>query len=550
MKKSGFAFVVVAVVWGARLANGQVTPIPTPSLDNGNAATIVYDAASGNVSVLVPQDLSLLDLRSQSCQFQTSNIIPENYRDGRNEVVEACRIFDFRNDGFTGTDIGPILPPGLSMADLLADLTIAGFYQPPFGEAFGLYEGRHPYLYGGVHEGGVFHKGTAKLVPETDEIILGPNLSMAGMQLAGAVFASQNLSHSSFAGSNLNGALLSNAIMTEVNLFGADLANADLSNTTSRGFSREQLYSTASYQRQDLRGIGLADNVLADWNFSGQDIRGANFSGTTSGGFTWQQLSTTASFQEQNLRGVSLRRNDLTGWDFAGQDMANADLRDSTLTGADLSGSNLKNVFLVDTVGLSAAVFSTDTVYNQWTWFPEEFDPAANGLTFEESSAGDFDANDSLDATDIDLLTLTAATYYSGNDPGRGRFDLNNDSQVDQLDRRAWIKDTKQTWFGDANLDGEFNSSDLTAVFQAAQYEDASLLNSAWATGDWNGDLEFDTSDLVAAFQDGGYEAGSLQTRSVPEPSGLVLVGVLTSLSLARVRSHSLVLFAGRRSKS
>ena len=88
-------------------------------------------------------------------------------------------------------------------------------------------------------------------------------------------------------------------------------------------------------------------------------------------------------------------------------------------------------------------------------------------------------------------------------------FDLNSDRTVDQADYRIWVKDLRQTWFGDANLDGEFNSGDLVAVFQAGEYEDVEEYNSGWATGDWNGDGVFDSSDLVVAFQDGGYEKGS-----------------------------------------
>lgn len=52
------------------------------------------------------------------------------------------------------------------------------------------------------------------------------------------------------------------------------------------------------------------------------------------------------------------------------------------------------------------------------------------------------------------------------------------------------------TYLGDANLDGEFNSCDLTTVFQAAKYELDE--DAGWAEGDWTGDGQFDTADLVA----------------------------------------------------
>ena len=74
------------------------------------------------------------------------------------------------------------------------------------------------------------------------------------------------------------------------------------------------------------------------------------------------------------------------------------------------------------------------------------------------------------------------------------------------------------TFFGDANLDGEFNSLDLVMVVQAGEYEDDIALNSTWSTGDWNGDRDFDSGDFVTAFQDGGFEFGPRQrVTSVPE---------------------------------
>ena len=50
-----------------------------------------------------------------------------------------------------------------------------------------------------------------------------------------------------------------------------------LCGTTRSGFTREQLYSTASYQQRNLRGIGLSFNDLTGWDFSGQDLTGADF---------------------------------------------------------------------------------------------------------------------------------------------------------------------------------------------------------------------------------------------------------------------------------
>ncbi|MEZ6117335.1 MAG: NosD domain-containing protein [Pirellulaceae bacterium] len=88
------------------------------------------------------------------------------------------------------------------------------------------------------------------------------------------------------------------------------------------------------------------------------------------------------------------------------------------------------------------------------------------------------------------------------------------------------------TYYGDANLDGEFNSLDFVSAFVGVEYEDSVIRNSTWADGDWNGDGEFDSSDMVLAFQFGGYEQGpraATSIRTVPEPTSwaLLSVGVL-----------------------
>jgi hypothetical protein len=68
---------------------------------------------------------------------------------------------------------------------------------------------------------------------------------------------------------------------------------------------------------------------------------------------------------------------------------------------------------------------------------------------------------------------------------------------------------------GDVNGDGVFNSSDLVAVFQAGEYEDAIASNSTYTEGDWNDDGDFTTADLVLAFQSGSYVAASRRTAAI-----------------------------------
>ncbi|MCP4189122.1 MAG: LamG domain-containing protein [Planctomycetaceae bacterium] len=138
-----------------------------------------------------------------------------------------------------------------------------------------------------------------------------------------------------------------------------------------------------------------------------------------------------------------------------------------------------------------------------------------------DGDPGDFNGDTLIDAKDIDLLT--AEVIAGTNDI---LFDLTGDNLVNYSDRDAWVNDIKNTWYGDSNLDGEFNSTDFVVVFSAAEFEDLLENNSGWATGDWNGDQEFNSSDFVTAFQAGGFEAGpkAAAAQLVPEPNTAILL--------------------------
>ncbi len=130
------------------------------------------------------------------------------------------------------------------------------------------------------------------------------------------------------------------------------------------------------------------------------------------------------------------------------------------------------------------------------------------------------DINDDgvLNLADVDLLSLIIRR--SGTD---AVADLSIDGKVDQTDLALWIHDHRKTYFGDANLDGQFNSTDLVQVYQAGKFETGQT--AGWAEGDWDPNGVFDSSDLVAAFHDGGYEAGPRQAmNAVPEPTGFAVM--------------------------
>ena len=147
---------------------------------------------------------------------------------------------------------------------------------------------------------------------------------------------------------------------------------------------------------------------------------------------------------------------------------------------------------------------------------------------------GDFNNDGALTAIDIDLLTeeVSAGTNLA-------EFDLDGNNVVDHDDRTMWVEVLKNTFFGDSNLDGEFNSSDFVKVFSSGEYEDAEPLNSTWEDGDWNGDSEFNSSDFVTAFSAGGYEKGPRQqANAVPEPSSgaFLILAAMVQLTLLRRR--------------
>ena len=157
----------------------------------------------------------------------------------------------------------------------------------------------------------------------------------------------------------------------------------------------------------------------------------------------------------------------------------------------------------------------------------------------DPTNPGDYNGDGRCDDLDIDLLA--AAIRHGKTEP---RFDVNSDGWVNEPDRVYYIEEVKNTFIGDSNLNGQFNTSDFVLAFQRGEYEDVLVENSGWADGDWNGDGEFGTADFVFAFQAGAFERGPRVAVAamppgspvpVPEPSGF-WGSLATLLWLARRR--------------
>ncbi|MCA9213279.1 MAG: SUMF1/EgtB/PvdO family nonheme iron enzyme, partial [Planctomycetales bacterium] len=135
-----------------------------------------------------------------------------------------------------------------------------------------------------------------------------------------------------------------------------------------------------------------------------------------------------------------------------------------------------------------------------------------------EREKGDFDYDWNLDAHDIDLLTKEIRSGENA-----VQMDLNGDRLVNLDDRTVWVEKLAGSEFGDSNLDGSFDSSDLVQVFQFGEYEDTKQFNSTWATGDWNGDGDFSSADIVHAFMNASYSGAKVSAvQAVPEPQSYV----------------------------
>lgn len=177
----------------------------------------------------------------------------------------------------------------------------------------------------------------------------------------------------------------------------------------------------------------------------------------------------------------------------------------------------------LDEVALFTGTLTADQVDNAMNF---------GAINFEgvPKVAGDYNNNGERDVNDIDLLQAAART-----DDLRMKFDLDGNGYAGYQDVAYWVETLSNTYFGDFNFDGEFNSSDFVAVFKAAKFE--TQLPATWAEGDQNGDGLFDSNDFVTAFASSPYEQGPRPggLMVVPEPCsiGLFLLGI-ASLAIRR----------------
>jgi uncharacterized protein YjbI with pentapeptide repeats len=125
------------------------------------------------------------------------------------------------------------------------------------------------------------------------------------------------------------------------------VTGADFGSTTSYGFTKEHLYSTASYQSKNLRGIGLGGNDLRGWDFRGQDLSYATFHSS------YGEYNPGADLANADLSGANLthtQRFGLYNVNFTGTNLTAADIRGAYPKAylPDLSGAVLRNTIMPD----------------------------------------------------------------------------------------------------------------------------------------------------------------------------------------------------------
>ncbi len=114
---------------------------------------------------------------------------------------------------------------------------------------------------------------------------------------------------------------------------------------------------------------------------------------------------------------------------------------------------------------------------------------------------GDVNGDSLINASGIDLLF--AATMDE--DASLPLFDLTGDGSVTDDDVTHLVTEVLHTTFGDANLDGKVEFSDILIL---ANHFGTS--GSGWSNGDFDGDEDVDFADFLVLAQHFGFGGGTL----------------------------------------
>ncbi len=169
---------------------------------------------------------------------------------------------------------------------------------------------------------------------------------LGAMDFSGATFAGWNFAGENLAGANLNGSTIDGSSFA-----GGDLENAAIASASARH---------ADFSGADLQGVSFNESNISHASFSGARIQNTDFSDSI--GFTKKQLYSTASYAQHALQGVNFSSDDLKTWNLQGQDLRLASFNGALLAGADFSDADLRG---------AAGFLPDDTTITQNTILPD-----------------------------------------------------------------------------------------------------------------------------------------------------------------------------------
>ena len=136
----------------------------------------------------------------------------------------------------------------------------------------------------------------------------------------------------------------------------------------------------------------------------------------------------------------------------------------------------------------------------------------------------DFDGDGDCDAADIDVLLAN----LTGSDVYNEVYDLDGDFDADHNDLIKFVREIKESEFGDWNLDGSVDLADFNLWLDS----DGS---GGWAEGDGNGDESNDLADFNMWLGESPPTTAP-QAFLSPEPATLLLFGAAALLALRRTK--------------
>lgn len=137
---------------------------------------------------------------------------------------------------------------------------------------------------------------------------------------------------------------------------------------------------------------------------------------------------------------------------------------------------------------------------------------------------GDFDGNQSLAVTDIDLLTAAVSQASQ-----ERLFDVDLNGIVDSEDITFWISELKGSLLGDTDLNGAVEFADFLVISNAFGTND-----NGWSGGDLDGNGVTEFADFLTLSGNFGKTANSIEIVPEPNTQDILLFAIVTLITHRR----------------